>query len=277
MRVIVYTPGLDNPEHHAVLSAFAEGIGPDTEIRSVNDYIESDIAVVFGVGKKNVPVSYARGAIIQAQQKAKKLVLVLEKGYVNRDVYYAAGWNGLNNRANFRNKNMPGDRWAQLGKEIVPWKKGGATLLVCGQVPSDASVQNIDIIEWCATTIYMLRRIAPNNEIVFRPHPLALDRTPSILHATRSQKSLQDDLTDARYVITYNSNIGVDAILAGVPIFAGDEGSMAYDLASKDLTRIIKPPLDTVTQWAHNLAYTQWTPDEMREGLPWKHLTRSGQ
>jgi hypothetical protein len=53
-----------------------------------------------------------------------------------------------------------------------------------------------------------------------------------------------------------------------------DPGSMAWDVTEHDLSRIefpIKPDRD---QWAANLAYTQWTMDEMARGWAWAHLFR---
>jgi len=279
MKIVVYIPS-DNLEHMTVLNAFAKGIiesGSTMEARSIHEYVESDIAVVFGVGKKNVPVSYARGMIIEQQHRRGRSVIVLEKGYVKRDRYYAAGWNGLNNRANFRNGAMPRDRWLDLDIDLQPWQPNEKhkKILVIGQVPSDASVQNVNIIEWCAKTIRELKDKIPNREIIFRPHPLAENRTPSMLHAHRSTQTLEEDLNDSAYVVTYNSNVGVDAILHGVPIYVADEGAMAYDVASKKLGEAYMPHMKVIEQWAYNLAYTQWTLDEMREGLPWLHLTKT--
>lgn len=278
MSVKVFVPS-DNAEHWEVLEAFMAGIrasGDVVSMHNVTEYEECEVAVVFGVGKRGVPCSYARGQVIENQHMLGHPALILEKGYVNRDQYYAAGWNGLNNRAQFRNSNMPSDRWEQLGISIQPWRMGTGTMLVCGQVPSDASVQNVDIIQWCANTVRILKSEFPDRKVVFRPHPLARGRTPDMLGALTSTRPLEEDLRDAAYVVTYNSNTGVDAILQGIPLYVADEGAMAYDIASKVLGRAVMPHVNVVRQWAYDLAYTQWTLDEMREGKPWRHLTRTG-
>lgn len=275
MTTKIFVPS-NNAEHWKVLEAFMTGVrkhGEPATMHSVNKYEDSDVAVVFGVGKKDVPCSHARGEIIKRQHDEGHPVIIVEKGYVKRDVYYACGWNGLNNRAQFRNHNMPGDRWAELGITLKPWRRSGSTILVCGQVPSDASVQNTDIIKWCAETVRTLVREIPGKQIIFRPHPLARARTPDMLGAKTSARTLQEDLADAACVVTYNSNTGVDAVLEGIPVYVADKGAMAYDVASKELTSAFMPHEDTVRQWAYDLAYTQWTLAEMREGKPWAHLT----
>lgn len=277
MSVRVYIPG-DNAMHIEVLSAFANGIansGHKVTVHAMRDYEPSQVAVVFGIGKKDVPVSYPRGEIIRKQDQAGKQTLVLERGYVRRDEYYAAGWGGLNGRANFRNQYCDPDRWNQLKVALTPWQQEhGSHFLLVGQVPSDASVQNVDFFDWCAKTAQRLRKLAPAMPVVFRPHPLALDRTPEIFGTKRSNNSLMHDIDNAAMVVTYNSNTGVDAILSGRPVYTEDIGSMCWQLASKNLEEAFYPERAYVEQWAYNLAYTQWTVEEMKDGLPWRHLIR---
>jgi hypothetical protein len=83
-----------------------------------------------------------------------------------------------------------------------------------------------------------------------------------------------EDLQGAHAVVTFNSNTGVDAVIAGVPIFTIDRGSMAWEVSDHDLSEIEKPNLYDREQWAHNLAYTQWTMAEMAGGWAWSHLFR---
>jgi hypothetical protein len=72
--------------------------------------------------------------------------------------------------------------------------------------------------------------------------------------------------------VTFNSNSGVEAALAGVPVFAFDEGSMVWEIANKTFDAIDNPQRPDRTQWLADLSYAQWTPREMREGKAWRHL-----
>jgi hypothetical protein len=72
--------------------------------------------------------------------------------------------------------------------------------------------------------------------------------------------------------VTFNSNSAVDAVLAGVPAYVEDEGGMAFDVASHTVGEIHRPDR---AQWAHDLAYCQWTVDEMASGATWEHLWHS--
>jgi len=276
MKIGIFFPD-DNDEHIKMLSAFAMGVrnlGYKPLIKSVHDYEPCDIAVIFGVGKKDVPISWPRGKVFAQQKQAGLKTIVIEKGFVKRDKYYMVGIDGLNNRAYFNNNNCSCDRWDQLLTKIKPMQNLGDDIVIFGQVPSDASVQNVDILEWYTWLVSKIRRITKRN-IIFRPHPLAADRTPSIFGTHRSIATLQEDLNRAHVVVTYNSNSAVDAVIQGIPSVSFDEGSMAWDVTGHELVNCETPYYVnniTVKQWAANLAYTQWNETEIKTGLPLIHL-----
>ncbi len=271
----VYLSG--DPVHDRVLRAFYEGIDGHKELVENWDYKPSKVAVIFGVYKSRVPKSFPRGEIFR-RQRAKNLdVIVLETGYINRGDgekhHYAAGFNGLNGRADFRNKNMPSDRAEKLGVEMKPWKEPGGCVVVCGQVPWDASVEGTDHPRWCQNTVEKLRDYT-DRRIVFRPHPLALNAMKPLWGCVTSTVPLAEDLETAHAVVTYNSNSGVEAMLLGVPVFAADPGSMCWELANKSLISVDVPNTPDRQQWLNDLCYAQWTIEEMSSGETWRHLLR---
>ena len=254
--------------HDAVILAFYDGCAEGKKLVTGWHYEPSDVAVVFGVYKSKVPISYPRGVVIAEQRKRGLDVIVLETGYINRgdgeSNHYAAGYNGLNGRADFRNADSPGDRAEKLQIELQPWRKDGEHILLCGQVPWDASVEHIHFNTWLSTARERLRQTT-DRPVRFRPHP----------QMAKPDMSLEEDLEDCWAVVTFNSNTGVDALLRGVPVFADDAGSMAYPIANKDISKIENPQTPERKQWLNNLSYTQWTPEEMRRGLAWVHLSPS--
>ena len=270
----VYLSG--DPVHDRVLEAFYEGINGEKELVKNWDYRPSKIAVVFGVYKSKVPKSFPRGEIFRRQREKNLDVIVLETGYINRgdgeNHHYAAGFNGLNGRADFRNREMPDDRAKKLGVELKHWRSGNHILL-CGQVPWDASVENSDHKTWLIAAAERIKSYSPR-PIRYRPHPLAKQAIPFIPGTELSVQSLRDDLANAHCVVTYNSNTAVDALLEGVPVFAHDKGSMCWEVANKSLICVDVPNRPDRQQWLNDLAYTQWTPEEMRSGEAWSHLLR---
>jgi hypothetical protein len=273
MPVRVYLS--QNEQENVVLKAFYDGCPESKELVTGFDYKPSEVAVIMGVYKKRVPISYPRGNVFR-QQRSKNLdVVVLETGYINRgdgvNHHYAAGLNGLNGRADFKNEGMPSDRAEKLKVELKPYRQGRYVLL-CGQVPWDASVQDSDHQIWLQASLERLRSYT-EREVVFRPHPLAR-KAYGPLDCPVSNRSLQEDLADAHAVVTFNSNTGVDAALAGVPVFAMDHGSMCWAIANKSLIAIDVPNKPDRSHWLNDLAYCQWTPAEMSNGDAWRHLLR---
>ena len=269
----VYLSG-GNPTHDMVLEAFAEGAG--ATLVSGWKWAPDDIAVVFGIRKERVPASYPRGEIIKKQERHGGRVIVLETGYVNRgsgrDHHYAAGWGGLNGRADFRNAGMAADRWELLGRGLRPWRGDGARIVVCGQVPWDAACQDHHHLGWCQlVTAKLGRRFGP--AVAFRPHPLAAGVNYGV-RCEISARTLDEDLADAKVVVTWNSNTAVDAVIAGVPVIAMDPGSMAWAVAGHTLDDVENPPKPDREKWTWALAHCQWLPAEMSAGLAWRHLSR---
>jgi hypothetical protein len=262
-----------NPAHDRVILAFYEGCPEPKKLIENYRYEPSEVAVVFGWYKSKMPMSWPRREVIFQQRNENLDVVVLETGYVNRGEgkrhHYAAGLNGLNGRANFRNQGMPGDRARRLAVELKPYKQG-ENIILCGQVPWDAAVDNTDHVAWLKACAAALKTHA--RPVVFRPHPLAY--LPPISGCKFSQKPLSDDLRNAWALVTFNSNSGVEALIEGVPVFAFDEGSMVWNVCNRSLSDMESPSLPDRGEWLNDLCYAQWTLDEMKAGLAWKHLFR---
>jgi hypothetical protein len=270
----VYLSG--DPVHDRVLQAFFDGCQGEKELVEGFRYEPSEVAVIFGVYKSKVRKSWPRGKVFRQQREKNLDVVVLETGYINRGDgeahHYAAGFNGLNGRADFRNKNMGPERWESFGVQLKPYSRGEKVVL-CGQVPWDASVDHTDHKAWIVETAQKLKAMTTRT-IVFRPHPLAISHLPAITGLEYSIAPLSEDLKNAHCVVTFNSNSAVEALVEGKTVFAFDEGSMCWELANKNLADLENLNYPNRQQWARDLAYCQWTPDEMRQGLAWKHLFR---
>jgi hypothetical protein len=169
---------------------------------------------------------------------------------------------------------MPGDRLEKLRKahliRFLRWREKGDHVVLCGQVPWDASVDNLDYMKWLQDTVDALR--GTNRRVVFRPHPKAkLNPIPGFDYST---EPLLTDLQNAHCVIACNSNACVEGVIEGVPAIVADEGSMVWGIASRSLAELESPKMEDREQWAADLAYSQWTLDEFRSGEAWSHLSR---
>lgn len=275
----------DGPRMHIEgLNAFVDGLRrfriPYQVSPLLSGYQPCDVMVTFGVAKKRTP----RGrAILQLAQDHNVYNsgrrwqvgkhLVIERGFIHREKYFMVGWDGLNGRARYFNDHSPHDRWDKLRVPVAPWRKTGKHIVLCGQVPWDASVQHTDHVAWCRQTAIELGKYS-DRPIRFRPHPLqpdAIDMT-GIPVVTSTGSSLQEDMQDAWAVVTFNSNASVEATIAGIPAFVGDEGAMGHAVLNRDLSKIESPVKVARENWFNSLAYTQWTLEEIAGGLPIEHL-----
>lgn len=281
MRFAVYFPDNNQPQDHAdSLNAFCKGVrGTVSHVPRARTFADgydtdADVHVLFGVGKRMVPVSWPRGEIIEQARKDGKPFILLEKGFFKRDEYFHVGWNGLNGHANFYNDGMDDDRFRALNIPIKPYKEYGEIVLLCGQVPWDATVQNTDHKKWCQRT-YTELEVHSSRPVVFRAHPLGPPvEEYGLEFATLSDKTMEEDFERAYAVVAYNSTTAALAILEGIHTFVGNDLSVAYPIANKDIRQINSPCPWPREQWAYDLAYAQWTLEELASGQCWDHLKR---
>lgn len=194
----------------------------------------------------------------KAHRAAGRDVLVLERGYLaDRFTWSSLAWNGLNGRGEF--PEYPDDRGARfrsMGLQLLPWRAGGDYVLIAGQVPGDAALQGRDLAPWYAQQASTAAQ-AWKLPVKFRPHPLAHRRGP--VRAVPGAETIGGDmaaaLAGAAVVVTFNSNLGVDAMLAGKLATCDDRGSMIWGINPADRER-----------WAHRLAWKQWRVEEIRSG-----------
>lgn len=208
--------------------------------------------------------SYRHKSVIAAQRQSGGRCVVLERNFFGPELSMAsAGWDGLNGRADFCNVGSRGDRHARYGPELQPWRLGGDYVLLMGQVPGDMSHAHADLNAWYAMAIEEIRAVW-DGPLYFRPHPKG-SQAPDL---PVMDGALEDGLAGAAYVVTFNSNSAVDAVIAGVPAVTYDEGSMAWDVTAHTPGQHITDR----TQWARDLAYCQWTETEFSSGETWEHL-----
>lgn len=196
-----------------------------------------------------------------------KDVLVLERGYLgDRFSYTSIAWNGLNGNAAFPEyPDDGGERFRACGFELHPLREAGDYALVIGQVATDMAVRGISIHEWTKRTVRRVHKMT-GLPVVYRPHPQDVKRRRMVpvRGVPVDTGDLQAALDKAALVVTYSSNTAVDALVAGVPAVAESEGSMAYGVAAPDIGGVVA--WSARDQWAHALAWKQWTLEEIASG-----------
>ena len=192
--------------------------------------------------------------------------------------YWRLSLGGFLRGSEYANENSPSDRWERISSEqgIEPRDfhvpQDGHVLIML-QKPSDASLSGSDHYNWARAMIAQVKQYV-DWPIVLRPHPLNKESTPAFEGATVSSGS-EKDWDNARAVITFTSLSAIDSLLRGLPTWTMSPGNLAYEMTNRSLSRLENPwfphPAD-FDQWLANLAYTQWSPDEIRSGEPWSRL-----
>lgn len=253
-------------------TAFCDGLrrhGFVVDIVPGPDYRPVDLAVFWG---------FRATHIMDGQRESGGRFIVMERGFVDRMEYTSLGFDGLNGRAQFPAPPPGSDRFARLfpgALKTRPWSApaSDAYVLVMGQVHGDASIKHIDIDGWYQATVDVLQAHF-DRPVRFRMHPGHRGSGWTPRGAEVDSQSLEEALAGAAWVVTFNSNSGVDAALAGVPVVTVDRGAMAWRVAGHEISS--EPPLPAAglrAAWAEQLAWCQWSKAEIAAGTAWEALT----
>ena len=300
MKVVVY-----QSSHAGLTAAFAQGIsvyGHRVVNRPVERYRgaeDCDWAVTVGAstGVRKIHADY----------RAKGIpFLVISDGFLVRwrnwvDVPFggksfgAAGpnWCVARNGVHAYGEHVAyggrgGERWDALGIRLHEWRASGNAIIIGGQphrFPNSLEEPPVNRNEWFAAAVSFLAGFS-KRPLIWKAHPhdsrdiegfvsVLSGKTGGRLTLTRLSFS---DLVDRGVwaVVTYDSNLAVDAIVSGVPCFVGGR-TMADPMCSHDLTRIESPLQLCRGEWCKWVAWTQWTVEEMRRGEPWRVLVEEWQ
>ena len=223
-------------------------------------------------------------AIWERNKAEGKPTIVLEVGGIVRGTTWKVGLNGINRDAYFNDPNNDNSRASLLGLSLKPWRTDGKYILICGQHDKSLQWQNMPrMSNWFLDTYDEIRKHT-DRPIIFRPHPRCrlehIER--GLRHVTRQEPThvigTYDDFdmgfNNVFCTISYSSNPGIHSIIEGIPAFVSPS-SLAYDVANDidflhDLERPLMPDR---TQWLNDYAHTEWTIEEISQGIPIKHLT----
>lgn len=267
-----------------VFTAFQKG-AEKLSIDVVEHDISADILVIWSVlwhGRmlQNKPIwEYAH--------QHRKKILVLEVGCLKRGETWKIGLNHVNNLGFFGHEtNLIPERSQKLGIKLRPWHYTGYNILICGQhTKSEQWVHRADPILWLKSTVDSIK-LHSDKPIVFRPHPRDWSwaanlkykdvkiKIPKHISNTYDDFDFDDDLNNAWAVVNPSSNTGILSIINGVPAFVGPE-SLAFAVGNTDFSALENPVRPRREAWFEKLCHTEWTLDEIAQGIPIKRIILS--
>ena len=261
-----------------VFDSFASGVRATGGTVVYND-INSDVAVIWSVlwNGRMAP----NKKIWDLYRSQNKSVIVLEVGGIKRNTTWKVGINGINGEANFGPKDNGPERANLLNLKLEPWRSNGRDIIICGQHDKSNQWRNMPpMSNWIYDVITIIRKHTAR-PIIVRPHPrctLKLNHSFNNLtiqrphHLYTTYDDFDFDFHNAWAVVNWSSNPATQAVIGGVPVFVGPE-SLALDVGNKDLENINTPIMPDRQQWLNDLAYTEWTTEEISTGFPLKRLT----
>ena len=264
--------------NRAALQEGAVRLGYDVTRKAPEDYPgapESDIAAFYGL----------RDGLLELMRdyvKAGKVAVQVDMGYWSRtdggryDGFHKISINSHHPTAYFQKVKHPADRFDHHEIEPLPWFHDGEWFLLAGMSQKAAWVCGYEPEVWERETVKMLQNHS-NRGIIYRPKPSwrGATRIEGTVFST-SDRELKLDIDRAYAVVTHHSNVGIDALIRGIPVMTVEGAASALGhKPSPELKRYF--PEDAVRQqFLNDLAYTQWKPSEMASGAAWAHFRDEG-
>jgi hypothetical protein len=286
-KVHIYL-GVNAPSQQAVVDAIrngaaAAGLHPDVFGEADPQHRNADAVVVFGISGKNRQVWDAN---------AWKRRILLDKPYIrglksDRDLprysRLRVSLDSLQPVRYFQGIPRKPDRWEELKVKLEPYRKRGqGPILLDGGSNKFLQWRNLgdptkpDMERWAAWGQSLVDRIRQHSqrEIIYRARP-SHNPNPILERCVNSALSLKEDFSRCALVVSHGGNLGVEAVVSGIPHFATSPESMASPLSETRwelLDRQFYPSDEARTQWARDLAYCQWTMAEFENGRAWRYI-----
>lgn len=188
-------------------------------------------------------------------------------GYWQRETHYrmtVGGWSP----EGYVCAGLPDYRLRSLGVRIKPWKSGENVLLI-GASEKASREHGFGYMEWEQDMAARLTSLG--HSVVYRPKPNDLKRRP-IAGCGLDVGSLAHAFSVAKAVVSHHSNVCVEALAAGLPVHCvtGAAAAMSVPVESLGTRR------DGREQFLADVAWLQWTLDEIRRGEFWAHIKQRG-
>jgi hypothetical protein len=168
-------------------------------------------------------------------------------------------------------KDVPGDRWDYLVKQdprlkFTGWKNYNKKILLVLPNPKATNFYDIDCDTWVKETTEKIQQYSD----------LPIEVRVKGSRSERNQGyTIYDAFDSGVYAtIAFNSIAALESVLYGIPAFVSAPCA-ATPLSSNDLSQLenpFKPDEDMILRQCHNIAYGQFTQEELINGTAWNIL-----
>lgn len=269
------------PREWAIADAVGEAArnaGFDFQRVPVEDYErpdpDVDVACIWGVKRPS-------SRFMKEHKAAGIGTLMFDKGFSRRPPdrrdRYRVSANAFQPTAYMQKWKMPGDRFRKTGVQFNSMKTellASDHILIVGSSQKAHAwfphVQPTDAMQYYRTLVRNLRQFT-DRKIIWRPKPSWRAAEP-IEGTTFSTKprTLGDELHFAAAAIVTASGASFETLADGTPTYVMPGFENIADgiagISLKDIDSPMEIDNDARWQWCSNVAYTEWTIEELKEG-----------
>lgn len=216
--------------------------------------------------------------IYTSARQQNRPVIILEIGNLCRGITWRVGINHVNNSATFANNDtLDANRNHKLKIPFLNYRpcRRDEILIACQHEKSFQWQGQPSISQWVSSTVHQIRKFS-DRPVVVRPHPRSpfVFSIPNVKLDTviKIPNSYDDYNINYNYhcVVNHNSGPSIQSALQGTPIIC-DATSLAYPV-SDVFENIDTPVLPDRTDWFLKLLHTEWTIEELAQGIPQQRL-----
>ena len=216
------------------------------------------------------------GEIYKRCEQEKRDFYFMDHGYFT-NAHDKPHWLRITKNAHCQTKltNTNPDRYEKYFKrELKPWQKDGKKILLLP--PTNAIAGFFNATNWVDKTIKVLKENTDRPiEVREKPYNPTTETdyagaTVKVDKPTNHQPTI--NWNEYFACVTYNSNTMVESFTNGVPVFCEPNVCGATPIAETDFTKIEKPRYEDRIALFSNLAYNNWTMEEMADGTAWRML-----
>lgn len=210
--------------------------------------------------------------------KNKKPIIIIEVGNLKRGETWRISEEHINGFGVFGNtENLDPLRPQKLGIFLKPVnsRRRGEILIATQHSQSLQWEGQPSMEQWIRDTISKVKRHT-GRRIIVRPHPRSQIRekfTDAIIELPKKLVNTYDDFNinyNYHCVINHNSGPCVQAAINGTPIVC-DSSSLAFPVA-ENWENLENPQLPDREEWLLKLTHTEWTVEEIKQGIPLNRL-----
>ena len=272
---ISYFPKQMALQSEPIWQSFLEGCKANN-LNPIEESMDADMAVIWSV------LWYGRlrynQQIYQHYRQQNKPVFIIEVGSLSRGNLWKISINHITTNGIYPYPNILDlERPTKLGLTLqTNNNKRDDAILIATQHRYSLQWENLpDPDQWVNDLIKTIR-LYSSRDIIVRPHP----RSPinvsmpgvhmQIPHKIENTYDRYDINYNYHCVINYSSGPSIQSAIAGTPIVTSSD-SLAYPV-SFPIEQINDPYLLDRQKWFIKLSHTEWTVDEIKQGIPQRYL-----